>query len=117
MSGDTDAVYVRLGADAGRVLLMFSKDVGGVTPAHISHWAIDPKECLQISEAMATAAFEADTSIKPVGPALKATLVENHRMKLTQRFALMLATMRQDKLLTNGQIAQRLIDAALQEIF
>ena len=117
MSEHKDPVYVRLGADDGQVRLMFSKDVGGLQPANISQWVIDPKECLQISEAMATAAFEADTSIKPVGPALKATLVENHRMKLTQRFSLMLATMRQDKMVSNGQIAQRLVDAALQEVF
>ena len=117
MSEHNDPVYVRLGADDGQVVLIFSEDVGGQKPVTISHWVIDPMECLQISEAMATAAFEADTSIKPVGPALKATLVENHRMKLTQRFSLMLATMRQDKLMTDGQIAQRLVDAALQEIF
>ena len=110
-------VYVRLGAEDGQVVLIFTADAEGLKPSNICRWVIDPRECLEISEEMATAAFEADTSIKPVGPALKATMVENHRMKLTARFALMLSTLREDKSLSSGTVAQRLVDAALKEIF
>ena len=112
-----EAVFVRIGVEGGKVLLMFSEDVQGMTPANLSRWAIDPPECLQISEAMATNAFTADTQLKPVGPALKATLVENHRMKLTQRYVRMLASMRSDINVSDGKIAQELVDAALKEIF
>ena len=112
-----EPVYVRLGAEDGQVLLMFTEDPEGSKPANISQWRIDPRECLAISEAMATSAFEADTTLKPVGPALKASLIENHRMKLTQRVALMMGTLREDKLVTNGRIAQAVVDAAIQEIF
>ena len=117
MSEHNAPVYVRLGADKGQVLLMFTKDPEGSQPANISQWRIDPKECLEICEAMATSAFEADTALTPVGDALKSTLVEILRLMLTQRFALMVGTMRGDRMVTDGRIAQALVDAALQEIF
>ena len=117
MAEKNAAVYVRVGDEEGQVVVLFSKDPEGSTPANISQWRTDPTECLEIVAAMADAAFRADSGIKPVGPALKASLIEQHRMKLTQRFSLMLTTMRQDKLMSNGQIAQRLVDAALQEVF
>jgi hypothetical protein len=117
MSEHKDPVYVRLGADDGQVLLLFTKDPEGTKPANISQWRIDHDECVEIARAMAHAAFEVETGTQPVGDALLPSLIEQHRMKLTQRFSLMLATMRQDKVMTNGQIAQRLVDAALQEVF
>ena len=46
MSEHKDPVYVRLGADDGQVVLIFSEDVGGQKPVTISHWVIDPMECL-----------------------------------------------------------------------
>ena len=114
---DNDPVYVRVGVEDKQVLLLFTYDPEGGRPAAISQWRIDGKECLQISEAMAAAAFEADTGLAPVGPTLKASLVENHRMKLTHRFALMLGTLREDKTKSDGQIAQALVEAALKEVF
>lgn len=117
MSESNAPVYVRVGDENGQVVVLFTKDPEGSFPSNISQWRTDPAECLEIVAAMADAAFRAGEGMKPVGPALKATLVEQHRMKLTQRFALMLSTMRGDKLVSNGQIAQRMVDAALQEIF
>ena len=110
-------VYVRLGADGKTVKLLFTRDPEGSKPANISQWVLDPKECLVISEAMATAAFEADTTMKPVGPALKASIIEGHRMKLTQRVAIMLGSLRGDKLKTDGRVAQDIIEVCLKEIF
>jgi hypothetical protein len=109
--------YCTIGVEKGQVLLLFSKDPSGTRPSNISTWRLDPRECLEITEAMATAAFEARDGVKPVGPALKATLVEQHRMKLTQRFSVMLATLRPDKLKSDGNVAQALVEAALKEIF
>ena len=110
-------VYVSVGIEGKKVLVLFSEDFDMKRPANMSRWLIDPEQCMSITQALADAAFEADTSIKPVGPALKATLVEQHRMKLTARFALMLTTLRHDPEKSDGQIAQSLVDAALSEIF
>ena len=117
MSERNAPIYVRIGIEDKQVLLLFTKDPEGGIPANTSKWVLDPAQCLEITQAMADAAFEADTDLKPVGPALKATLVENHRMKLTQRLSLMLGTMRGDKLKTDGQIAQALVEECLREIF
>ena len=117
MSESNAPAYVRVGVEEGKVLVLFTKDPEGSKPANLSQWRIDPAECLEIVNAMADAAFEADTNIKPVGPALKASLVEQHRMKLTARFALMLTAMRQDRLKSDGEVAKNLVDAALSEIF
>lgn len=116
MSERDTSVYVRVGIEDGQVMLLFTKDPEGGIPANISKWRSDPKECLDITEAMAAAAFEADGGLKPVGPALKANLIEQHRIKLTHRFALMLNTMHPLRM-SDGEIAQKLVDAALQEIF
>lgn len=113
----SDPVYVSVGVEDKKVILLFSEDVDQTRPAHLSRWRIDPEQCMSITQAMADAAFQADTSIKPVGPTLKATLVEQHRMKLTARFALMLNTLRHNPEKSDGQIAQSLVDAALSEIF
>ncbi len=117
MEPHKDPVFVRIGLDNGKVVVLFSTDVHGRVPANMSIWEVDPRECLRSSEELATLAFEADSGLKPVGPALKATLIENHRMKLTQRFSVILNSLRHDKVKSNGQIAQNLVDVALKEIF
>lgn len=113
----SDGVYAAIGTEGKQVVIAFSQDAGCSTPANISRWIMDAEQCISITQAMADAAFQADTSIKPVGPTLKATLVEQHRMKLTARFALMLNTLRHNPERSDGQIAQSLVDAALSEIF
>lgn len=117
MSEHNQPVYVRIGVEEKQVMLLFCKDPEGSIPSNISKWMVDPAQCLEISEGMATAAFEADTSLRPVGPALKATLMENHRIKLTARVALMLTTLRGDKLKTDGMVARDIVDAMLKEVF
>ena len=114
---DRLGIYVHMGVEDKQVLLLFSQDAEGSVPANISQWRIDPKECIAISEAMATSAFEADTELKPVGPALKATLVENHRMKLMQRVSVMMNTLRHDNMKTDGMVARDIIDVIFKEIF
>lgn len=117
MAMENNAVYVRVMSDGGRVVILFAEDVDGSKPAAISHWEIDPPQCMMIVEAMARSAFEADTSLKPVGDSAKAGMVEQYRMTLTQRVALMLGTLRQDKMKTDGEVAQAVVEVCLKEIF
>ena len=77
----------------------------------------EPKNLLEICEALAKAAFEARDGIKPLGDTLKAELVERHRMILTQRIALMMNSMREDKKISNGKLAQEIADVMLREVF
>ncbi len=77
----------------------------------------DPENLLTICEAFARAAFEARDGMKPAGNTLKAELIERHRMTLTQRIAVMLNTLRDDKTLTNGKLARTLVDTCLKEVF
>ena len=77
----------------------------------------DPPNMVDIARTMTDMAFEADTSMKPVGDTLKAELIERHRMVLTQRVANILNTVRNNPKITNGQAAQDIVDKCLSEIF
>ena len=102
-------VSIAVKNEGGNVILKFDRDVNYVE--------IEPQNCLDIVEAMSAAAFEARDGIKPVGPALKASLIEAHRDKLVPRITLMLAAMREDKKKTDGQVALQLVDVIFSEIF
>ena len=102
----SDPVYVRIGVDEGQVLLMFADQPDGTGQRSISHWHIDPAQCLDIIEAMAQAAFEADSGLKPVGDVAKSQIIERTRMKLTTRYSLMFQTARWDKSISDGKLAQ-----------
>lgn len=118
MSADDDlGVYVRIGVDSGRVLLMFGGDPDCDQPRAITHWHIDPAQCLDIVEGMARAAFEADSSLRPVGDAAKAALVDQHRAKLIARCTLMMSSLRHDALKSDADCARDLVDTCLREIF
>lgn len=104
------SVSVAIKADGGVVVLKFDRDV--------SYLELEPNNCLNITEAMAAAAFECQNDgIKPVGSALKADLVQRHREILVPRIALMLTGMRQDRLKTDGYIAEQLVSTMLAEVF
>lgn len=77
----------------------------------------DPQNAIDVAMAMTDAAFEARDGVKPAGASLKAELVERHRMNLTRRVALMLGTLRGDKLKSDGQIARDVVEAMLREVF
>ena len=102
----------------GMVRLLFStQEEDGLTPAMTDNFIIAADAALSVAEMITQMAFEADTKLKPVGETLKASLVEKHRERLIPRVALMLGSMREDKLKTNGQIALDIVDAACKEIF
>lgn len=94
--------------DEGKVIQRFRRPMAFIV--------YEPQNCLDVCEAMVAAAYEAKGE-KPVGPALKASLVEAHRNKLVPRITLMLANLRQDKLKTDGYIALQIVDTVFSEIF
>ena len=102
-------VQVAIKAENKLVVMKFDRDVNYVE--------LEPQNCLDICEAMSAAAFEARDDLKPAGPALKASLVERHHDKLVPRIALMLGSMRQDKLKSDGNIAEQIVTTCLAEVF
>ena len=68
----------------GKVMMLFSisDEKGGLNKALTDNLMLDPENAIQAAELLTAMAFEADTSLKPVGSALKATLIEQHRDKL-----------------------------------
>lgn len=104
-----DTVQVAVKGGDGLVVLKFDRD--------INYLEMGPENAFDIAEAMTAAAFECKNGVKPVGPALKAELIEKHRMKLTQRLALMLNSARGDPMTSNGQLAKTMVDTCLAEIF
>lgn len=77
----------------------------------------DAQNAIDVAMALTDAAFEARDGVKPASASLKSELVERHRMNLTRRVALMLGTLRGDKLKSDGQIARDVVEACLKEIF
>ena len=94
--------------DEGKVIQRFKRPMSFIV--------YEPQNCLDVCEAMVAAAFEARGE-KPVGPALKASLIEKHRDKLVPRITLMLANMREDKTKTHMNVALQIIDTVFSEIF
>jgi len=76
-----------------------------------------PENAIAIARAITDNAFVARDGVKPLGDTLKSELIEQHRIKLTQRFTLMLASLRLNKNKSDGQVALALVEAALKEIF
>lgn len=101
-----------------RVHVLFSRNVEGeVRPAMTDNVKLDPPAALTMAEQLTSMAFEADTTLKPVGETLKASLVERHRQKLTPRLTLMLNTLREQRTTSNEQLARTIIDQMFSEIF
>jgi len=104
-----ESIQVAVKGEDGRVVLKFDRD--------INYLEMEPTNAFDIAEAMCTAAFECRDGVKPAGPALKAELIDRHRLTLTQRLALMLNSTRTDVRISNGQLAKSLVDTCLSEVF
>lgn len=72
---------------------------------------------LEAALLLADHVYDVRQDLKPVGGAAKHELVERHRMKLTQRVALMLNSLREDKTKGNGAVAKTIVDACIAEVF
>lgn len=104
----------------GKVLLLFSRRheaTGDLVSEKTDHMMLDPQGALAAAECMSAMAFEADTGIKPVGETLKAELVQKHRDKLAPRMTLILNTLRENKRISNQQLARQMLDAFCSEVF
>jgi hypothetical protein len=101
------------------VVLLFSRDMddGAPVPAMTDNMRLDPETALVAAQAMTDMAFEADSSIKPIGPALKASMIEKHRSVLIPRISMMLNNLREKKTITNEQLAIQIMDRFCAEVF
>jgi len=102
------------------VTLLFSRrpdDNGDPAPAAVDHMTMDPETALLAAQMITDLAFEADSSIKPVGPALKANLIEKHRAVLIPRITTVMNSLRTKRTVTNQQLAVQLMDIVCSEVF
>jgi hypothetical protein len=104
----------------GKVEMIVAHEDGKVVQRFKSpqeYVVFDPPNAIAVAEALTAAAFKADTGLKPVGDTLKASLVQKHRDVLIPRIALMLGSMREDRLKSNGQLATSIMDSVCNEVF
>ncbi len=104
----------------GKVLLLFSRRheaSGNLVAEKTDHMMLDPQGALAAAECLSTMAFEADTNLKPVGETLKASLVKAHQDKLLPRLTLMLNSQRENRTISNQQLARQMLDAFCSEVF
>src|SRR5512135_556408 len=102
----------------GAVHLLFSRRVEGeLRSAQTDHVMWPAEQALAAGEAIIDMAFEADTGLKPVGPAAKAELVNKQRKLLVPRVALMLNSLREKRTLGNEALAREIVDTVFSEIF
>ena len=102
----------------GKVHLLFSRDVEGeMRSAQTDHLMLPAQVALDMGQMIIDLAFEADTGLKPLGPAAKAELVRKHRQKLIPRVALMMGSLREQRTVSNDAIARQIIDAVCAEVF
>ena len=106
-------------ARSGKIVLLFSrrKPNGDRVASKTDNFDLPVKDAAKFAQLVTDLAFEEDTGLKPASETLKAELIERHRTTLTQRVAVMLGTIREDKRLSNGKVAQDIVEACLREIF
>ena len=101
-----------------RVHVLFSRVVEGeLRPAETDNLQLDPPAALAMAELLTDMAFEADDGLKPVGPALKANLVDKHRRKLLPRLTLIIKSRREVSTVSHHDLARLLLDAVFNEVF
>jgi hypothetical protein len=99
-------------------LLFDEKDqAGNQQPAYTANFVLSATDALVFSTLLADLAFEAETALKPAGPALKAELVERHRVKLINRLTLIFNDQREKRTIANRALAKRAVEVMLAEVF
>jgi hypothetical protein len=112
-------IEMAVAARDGQVHLLFNEQdgAGQKRPAYTPNFLLSASDALAFSTLLADLAFEADTGLKAAGPALKAELIERHRVKLTDRLTVVLNTAREKKATSNRRLAKQMIDIMLAEVF
>ena len=105
----TESVEMAVGQEDGYVVIEFHE------PQKIIKF--EPQNCIDVAMAMTDAAFEARDGVKPAGETLKAELIERHRMTCTQRGANILNSLRSEITVSNGKLAQDIVEMVLKEVF
>lgn len=113
-------VQMQAVARDGQVHLLFSEQdlqTKQLRPAYTANFLMQAPDALTLSTLLADLAFEADTGLKPVGPALKAELVERHRRILTRRLEIVLRGKREQKTVSHALLAKDIVEIMLREVF
>jgi hypothetical protein len=99
---------VAIGVEKGRAVMRF--------PSPVSFVAFDPSNASSVAEALARAAYEAHNGRPPpdggsdLARQVKARYTEELRDRMITRVAVMLASLRENKTITNGKLAMELVD-------
>ena len=119
MSQDSEDLDMQIAAREGKIVLLFSRkdSDGNRQPALVDHFSFPARDASDMMQMLGDLAFEIDGTLKPAGDAVKVALVQRHKDKLVPRIAMVLQTLREDKKLSNGQLAIKLIDIIFSEVF
>ena len=101
------------------VFLLFSRqlnDSDDPVPALTDNFHMSAEVALAASDKLADMAFEADAGLR-MPAAIKAAKVEKHRAVLMPRCRNILNSQRENKTLTNDQLAKQLLDVFCSEVF
>lgn len=101
------------------VFLLFSRklnDSADPVPALTDNFHMPAEVALAASDKLADMAFEADVGLR-MPEAIKAAKVEKHRAVLIPSIASIFNSQRENKILTNQQLAIQIMDRVCKEIF
>jgi hypothetical protein len=72
---------------------------------------------IDVAIAIIDAIYERRGDLKPMGGAAKSEMINKHRAKLRERLRVMLNSQREKRTVTNAELARRLVDTMLSEVF
>lgn len=112
-------IEMQVVARDGSIHLLFSEldQAGQKQPAYTSNFLLSAGDALLFSTLLADLAFEAETGLKPAGSAVKAELIERHRVTLLDRLTVVLNSQRERKTINNRQLSKKLLDIVFAEVF
>jgi hypothetical protein len=112
-------IDMQVTARDGQIHLLFNEknQAGERVPAYTPNFLMSASDALAFSTLLADLAFEAETGLKAAGPAVKAELIERHRVKLVDRLTVVLNSVREKKTTTNRGLAKQAVDIVLAEVF
>jgi hypothetical protein len=103
----TEPTTIAVKREGEFIVLKFSRNVDYIEMAE--------QNAKDIACAITDAAFEG--GVKPANDSIKAALTERHFHVLVPRLTLVLNTLREKKRLSNGQLAMKVVEVCLNEIF
>lgn len=86
-------------------------------PAYTPNFILSASDALVMSTLIADLAYEAEAGMKAAGGALKAELIERHRVKLVDRLTVVFNSAREKKTTSNRGLAKQVVDICMGEVF